>query len=301
MQKEFYRIIKVDSDIFVAQTSAGRVLCRARSKNKKGEILAGDYAKIESGVIQEVMERKNRLIRPAVANVDQVLFVICSVPVPDYFLLDKAIVNCLRCGIEAVICINKSDINDGAFEGGVRSQYADMTVISSSATDGEVDEITALLGGKLTALAGQSAVGKSSIVNAIFGTLERERDFEKKQDKGILGGEKANFFAVNMANTTVSGADGQQSEAMFGGKKTGGIRVGELSAIDRGRNTTTSVELYDVCGGLLADTPGFSLLDFHGVKSEELELYYPEFEYLRGECRYHKCTHTKEPDCAIVA
>lgn len=259
MQKDFYRIIKTDSDLFVVDTPEGHVSCRARKKNKKGEILAGDFVKLSDGVIQEVLSRKNRLIRPAVTNVDQVLLIVCSIPKPDFFLLDKAIINCLKHEIEPIICINKSDINDESFIASVSNQYIGRTIICTSALTGKTDSIKKLLPGKLTCLAGQSAVGKSSIVSTVLKGEAAEKEFKLN------------------------------------------IRIGELSAIERGKNTTTSVELYEVCGGFLADTPGFGLLDFQDIKSAKLGLYYPEFDQFRDNCRYNNCTHTKEPDCAVSA
>lgn len=82
------------------------------------------------------------------------------------------------------------------------------------------------------------------------------------------------------------------------------LRTGEISTkIGRGKHTTRRVELYEVEGGFVADTPGFSMLDFvrfDFFKKEDLPLAMREFEPYIGACRYTKCTHTKEEGCAIL-
>ena len=80
---------------------------------------------------------------------------------------------------------------------------------------------------------------------------------------------------------------------------TGGIS----EKIARGKHTTRHVELFEAYGGMLADTPGFSMLDFMRfdfMTVNELQFAFPEFEEYIGECRYTKCTHLCEDGCAIV-
>ena len=80
------------------------------------------------------------------------------------------------------------------------------------------------------------------------------------------------------------------------------LRTGEVSAkLGRGRHTTRHVELLPVAGGLLADTPGFSLLDVTGIPKDQLWLCFPDFLAHAGHCRFPNCLHHKEPDCGIKA
>jgi ribosome biogenesis GTPase / thiamine phosphate phosphatase len=81
------------------------------------------------------------------------------------------------------------------------------------------------------------------------------------------------------------------------------VRVGELSAkMGRGKHTTRHVELIRLGGGgLLADTPGFTYLEFHDIEKWNLWQYFPEFGRYSGRCRFDDCLHRKEPDCAVRA
>ncbi|HEY8346913.1 MAG TPA: ribosome small subunit-dependent GTPase A [Symbiobacteriaceae bacterium] len=81
------------------------------------------------------------------------------------------------------------------------------------------------------------------------------------------------------------------------------VRVGELShKLGRGKHTTRHVELIPLSsGGLLADAPGFTYLEFAGMEKRDLGRYFPEFREPSRECRFDDCLHRKEPDCAVRA
>lgn len=78
--------------------------------------------------------------------------------------------------------------------------------------------------------------------------------------------------------------------------------TGEIStALGRGRHTTRSVSLHEVSGAWIADTPGFSTVDFIGVEKEDLPHLFPEFEAVSHACKFRECTHRHEPNCAVQA
>lgn len=83
-----------------------------------------------------------------------------------------------------------------------------------------------------------------------------------------------------------------------------GLKTGDVSSkLGRGRHTTRHVELYPVCGGYVADTPGFSSLDIERtmpLKKEELPFVFPDFSDYLGCCRFTSCTHTVEKGCAVL-
>ena len=82
------------------------------------------------------------------------------------------------------------------------------------------------------------------------------------------------------------------------------LATGEVSfRTERGKHTTRTVELFEAFGGYVADTPGFSMLDFERFDfftKEDLPETFKEFRECIGECRYTKCTHTKEDGCAVL-
>jgi ribosome biogenesis GTPase len=79
------------------------------------------------------------------------------------------------------------------------------------------------------------------------------------------------------------------------------VKVGELSAkLGRGKHTTRHVELIPLPdGGLVADAPGFTYLEFEAMEKRDVPGLFPEFERLRGQCRFDDCMHNKEPECAV--
>ena len=153
----------------------GEILrCRASAKIKhqKNLLAAGEYVELrltdDGGYITERLPRRNGLIRPAIANIDQ-LVILCSQapPVTDPYLIDKVTVVALYQGIQPIILLNKSDLHES---GDLYEAYqkAGFPVVRASAVTGEgIEEITDLLAGKISAFTGNSAIGKSSILNRI--------------------------------------------------------------------------------------------------------------------------------------
>ena len=153
----------------------GQILrCRASAKIKhqKNLLAAGEYVELritdDGGYITERLPRRNGLIRPAIANIDQ-LVILCSQapPVTDPYLIDKVTVVALYQGIQPVILLNKSDLHDSV-DLYHAYQKAGFPVLRASAVTGEgVAEVKAMLAGKISAFTGNSAIGKSSILNRI--------------------------------------------------------------------------------------------------------------------------------------
>lgn len=170
-----YRVVKAGNFRFEVDTPDGIVVCVSRKKVKRsGDVLVGDLVYLENAdgefTIKAVEKRRNSLIRPAIANVDQIALLISPVPEPDYFLVDKLILNCHAEKIDCILCVNKTDIKDLSDE--VEKQYAHAVkaMVSVNAQSGDVKNLLPLLKGKITCFAGQSAVGKSSLCNALIGT-----------------------------------------------------------------------------------------------------------------------------------
>ena len=153
---------------------------RGRLKRHKGAVVTGDYVEYElledgTGIIEKCLPRKSMLLRPAVANIDQVLITFAAVqPDLNELLLNRFLVLAEWSGIpEIIICINKCDLNQGQEELLQAYAKAGYRLLPVSAKDGTgLAELKAQLAGRVTVFAGPSGVGKSSLLNAVDGSLQ---------------------------------------------------------------------------------------------------------------------------------
>lgn len=172
--------------------------CKAKGIFRKDgtKPLVGDDVEMEvldedagKGNIQKILPRKNALIRPAVANVDQALVIFAAAkPAPNFNLLDRFLIMMAEQELPCIICFNKQDIVDEEERQKLTSVYENCgcQVVFASATKGEgTEEIRALLRGKTTTVAGPSGVGKSSMVNSLCGDTYMETgEISEKIDRG---------------------------------------------------------------------------------------------------------------------
>ncbi|MBQ2714341.1 MAG: ribosome small subunit-dependent GTPase A [Clostridia bacterium] len=165
-------------------------LCRLRGKQRlKGEVYVGDRVEFslsgKYGNVEKILPRKNALIRPYVSNVDVALIVIAGLPEPDFLMVDKLIATCMKNDVEPVIVINKDDSNSSDFVDLVEREYGEyFKILKVSAKEGKgIDKITEYMDNKTVCLCGQSAVGKTTLVNALTGG-ERETGGMSKINRG---------------------------------------------------------------------------------------------------------------------
>ena len=192
MDKKNGRIIHAISGFYYVEAAGFVFECKAKGAFRSRNItpLVGDEVEIEvdgeKGVITAVHERKNFLRRPPVANIDR-LFVVSSVerPRPNLYIIDKLTAFAVFHQVEPVIVLSKSDLTDAA-------PYLDIyrktpfTAVAVSAVTGEgVDSLAALIEGCTCAFAGNSGVGKSSIINALLPGLDlATNDISDKLGRG---------------------------------------------------------------------------------------------------------------------
>ncbi|MBP3421289.1 MAG: ribosome small subunit-dependent GTPase A [Lachnospiraceae bacterium] len=141
------------------------------------------------GNIRELLERKNELIRPAVANIDQALVIFAAAaPEPNLGLLDRFLIQMEYAGIDTIICFNKTDLVENAEEARLRKIYesAGYQVLTISAANKEgIAQIEEVLKGKVTTVAGPSGVGKSTLVNCLQSeTVMETGDISAKIERG---------------------------------------------------------------------------------------------------------------------
>ena len=193
------KIIKGIAGFYYVHDGISKVYeCKAKGvfRSRKIKPLVGDDVeftvldeKEQTGNITDILERKNELIRPAVANIDQAMIVFAVTdPEPNLNLLDRFLVTMEMQGVPAVICFNKMDLGTGERERELRQIYeaAGYSVYFTSANDKEsVDMVRELLKGKTTALAGPSGVGKSSLTNELHPDAAMETgDISRKIERG---------------------------------------------------------------------------------------------------------------------
>lgn len=181
-------IIKSRSKEFVVLSDGKEYVCSARGnlKIKDKKLVTGDRVVFENNIITQILDRTNEIGRPKVVNCDIVNIVIASTPAPDFLLIDKMIVECVRQGIEVYLTVNKSDISKDLADYVLAnySKAVDKIFIVSAQNNQGIDQIVQSIHGKLCCLAGQSAVGKTSICNAIFGNDDRVNTLSRKTDRG---------------------------------------------------------------------------------------------------------------------
>lgn len=251
------RIIKnISNDYTVLTNDDKKYICKPRGKfrNMKVTPLVGDIVNFDekSKCIMEILPRRNSLIRPNVANIDQ-LIIITSVKHPNFDtnLLDKLLVMAEYNQVNPIICLSKIDLlNDEEFnEIKVYIEYY-QKIGYEVIINKEIDRIRELLKGKITVFTGQSGAGKSTLLNNL--------------------------------------------DSCFN------IKTDEISyALGRGKHTTRHTELLNTSDGLVADTPGFSSLEFIDMKPSDIRDNFIEFQALRDECKYKDCMHIKDDNCAI--
>jgi ribosome biogenesis GTPase / thiamine phosphate phosphatase len=260
------KIVKALSGFYYVINEEEVIQCRGRGVFRKNKVspLVGDEVVYQAeneneGYILEIKERKNELVRPPIANVDQALLVFSAVePAFSTTLLNRFLVLVEFNNIRPLIVITKMDLTNEQ-EKALINKYAkdyrdigyDVLLTSSETEDGLID-LYPHLEGKISVFAGQSGVGKSSLLNAMKPDLE--------------------------------------------------LKTNDISShLGRGKHTTRHVELIKVAGGLVADTPGFSSLEFMDIEQEDLNYCFPEFLQMSENCKFRGCKHLSEPKCAVKA
>ena len=187
-------IVKAIGGFYYVLSDGVAVECKARGLFRKNGIvpLVGDIAEITpnpggKGVITGIKQRKNSFIRPAVANIDCLVIVVTAAfPAADTYFIDRITVTAETAGCEIVICINKTDINAGDDLFRIYSSAGYSTIRTCSLTGFGINELKRLTTDKISVLAGNSGVGKSSLMNALdpgFGLVVGEISKKLKRGK----------------------------------------------------------------------------------------------------------------------
>jgi len=258
------QIRKALSGYYYVYQEGQLIQCRGRGvfRNRGEAPLVGDFVDYtkegeSDGYVMKIHPRKNELVRPPIANIDQALLVF-SVKEPDFntILLDRFLVVLESFDVNPIICLTKTDLLNNEDREKLQDYIDDYRqigykVIETFKNDVSlIEQLQPVLEEKTTVLAGQSGVGKSTLLNTLIPDL-------------------------NLKTNDIS------------------------QSLGRGKHTTRHVELIEVAGGLLADTPGFSSFDFDTLEKEELTACFPELARISEGCKFRGCLHLKEPKCAV--
>lgn len=254
------RIIKIISNQYQILADGAIYDAIAMGKLRKGKSpIVGDFVQFEKMDdkygIQKILPRKNELVRPLIANVDQAIIVM-SAKDPDFstVLVDRLLFQISYAKIKPVLCVSKMDLileaEDPLFqyiEDYKRSGYE----VYTAGKDFDTQDIQDILKDKISVLTGQSGAGKSSLLNRIDHSLQ----IKTQQISKVLG---------------------------------------------RGKHTTRHSELFLINGGWIADTPGFSSLDFDHMDVLTLGKRIEDFKPYVDQCKFNDCIHINEPQCAVI-
>lgn len=256
------RICKGLNGLYEVQGDSGIIMCRAASRIRKEDnikLLAGDIAVFSdngdgTGFIKGIRERKNSFVRPPVANADVIAVVAAgSEPAPMLLNIDKMCCIAEAKGADVMLIFTKSDLGGTKKLAEIYSHTPYPCFEIGRGDTASLAAVRSAMRGRLTVLTGASGVGKSSLLNLLFPSVNAD--------------------------------------------------IGGLSRISRGKNTTRVTEIFQLDGCFVADTPGFSMLDYArctDVGTDRLITLFPEALPFLGKCRYTKCSHTKEEGCAVI-
>lgn len=187
-------VVKSVGGVFTVLSGEQKYVCYAPKKLRYNDfdVLVGDRVVFErlkhgKGVVVEVEARRNKLTRPEIANVDVCFIVLASQPQPDFYLCDKILINCFQEHIEPIIVINKSDLPCSISD----KVYADYNGIADIVCVSAIDDSAKILygylkGGKVACFAGQSAVGKTSLLNTLLPGLQAQTgNISEKSGRGV--------------------------------------------------------------------------------------------------------------------
>ncbi len=265
------RVIAAHGRHYLVETEKEAELITCYPRGKRSDAAVGDYVKIsrmgsDEGTIEEIMDRKTLLYRSDevrqklfAANVDQVIIVIATEPQFSTVLLGRAILAANTAGVQPIVVLNKADLTNNLdlirkqleWVKAINIPLIELSAVNTKAT---VESLMPILRGKTSILLGQSAMGKSTILNAL----------------------------VPEANAATQ----EHSQAL-----------------GAGRHTTTSTKMYHLPdnSGSIIDSPGFQGFGLHHLDDKDILAGFPEFYEQNQSCRFHNCTHRREPGCNVIA
>ena len=269
------RIVKSLAGFYYVESAGHIYQTRARGNfRKKGtKPVVGDFVDFTAeenseGYVLEVHARRNSLTRPSIANIDQAV-VIMSTLSPNFSLnlLDRFLVFLEHKRIKPLIYVSKLDLL-------ADDEKGKKELTAPSASDSNFDRRA-----------------DYTTFRSDYQQIGYEIFFDADELVSHLAGKVTVFMGQTGAGkTTLLNKIAPEMH----------LETGETSdKLGRGRHTTRHVEFFEVAGGLIADTPGFSSLDYEVENQPDLNAAFPVLLKISHGCKFRECTHTHEPDCAV--
>lgn len=199
------QIYKIHSDFYYVDNGEQYIECKIREvlKKQREKIFVGDFVEFENGVITSIIERKNFIKRPSVANIDQII-IVSALKEPDLDLhqLNRYIALAKYYNIDTVLCFNKDDLHwEKSLSRKIKGIYESLgyKIVYTSATEHRgIKNFEKLLEGKISVLCGNSGVGKSSLVNAVNPNLNlRTKKISEKTQRGTHTTRHCEIIKIN--------------------------------------------------------------------------------------------------------
>lgn len=186
------QIIKIYSDSYFVECREKIYVCKIREvlKKQKASIVVGDFVEFDNEVIEQILPRLSFIKRPAVANVNQIVIVSAlKEPELDFKQLNRYISLAKYYKIPAILCFNKEDLEyDDNIQDKIEEIYKDLgyEIIYTSAKENRgIKNFSKILNGKISALCGNSGVGKSSLINSLNPSIKlRTGEISEKSNRG---------------------------------------------------------------------------------------------------------------------
>lgn len=289
------QILKIHSDFYYVKfaENADVFECKIREvlKKQKQKVLVGDFVQCaeineakKTAVIEKILPRKNFLTRPSVANVEQVI-IISSIKEPDldFGQLNRYICFAKHHNIKTKLCFNKNDLSEDdtiiekIFE--IYEPLGFEIVFTSALEKLGIEDFVEILGHKTTVFAGNSGVGKSSLINSIDPNLHiKTKEISEKTSRGVHTTRHCEIIEIREKGK---------------GEKERGKRNSETPY--------SPIPSFTYSPMKIIDTPGFSNVKFDFLMPNDVDELFAEIKKYKSGCKFKDCLHIQEEGCNVLA